>query len=102
MRTWILLPILLLLAGPAWADYKVWRTADGALVGFTDANEKGFLPGGDLSTYRVTIEKDRPALPPSPPSKTDILKKKLDAALADPTTSQTVKDALDALKATLP
>ena len=97
-----ILLLVLVLAMPAGADYKVWRKADGTVVGYCEATYSGFKPGGDVKSYTVTIEPKPPAMPPPPPSKADVLKAKIDAVLADPAASQSVKAAMSALKATLP
>ena len=70
--------------------------------GYCEATYSGFQPGGDVKSYTITIEKNPPAMPLGPPSKADVLKAKIDAVLVDPAASQSVKDAMSALKATLP
>ena len=94
--------VLLFCASNASADWKVWRKADGTVVGYCEATYSGFKPGGDVKSYTVTIEPKPPAMPPPPPSKTDVLKAKIDAVKGDGAVPQSVKDVLDSLKATLP
>ena len=73
-------------------SYKVWRRmSDNSVVGYCDATYLGFEPGGNLASYTVTTETGPPVMPEPPPTSA---RKKLLAALADPTVPATVKDVL--------
>ena len=67
-------------------NFKVWRRkGDNSVVGYCEADYMGFEPGGDLASYRITIEATTPVMPPSLPDKRTI-------ALSDPTVPQWFKN----------
>lgn len=76
-------------------NYKVWRRKiNNSVVGFCEASYDGFEPGGDLSTYAVTTEKNIPTFPTAPPT---LAQTKMATMLNDPAVPQTVKDYLATL-----
>ena len=75
--------------------YRVYRRqSDGSVVGYCEEASKGFEPGGDLSTYMVALEEDRPTMPLHPPSPKMT---KMQAVRSDPAVPQSVKDFLEML-----
>ena len=71
---------------------KVWRKlSDNSVVGYCDEANTMFEPGGDLSTYVVSLEKAAPVIPPPPKT---LKEQKLDALLASGNVPQEVKDYL--------
>ena len=72
-------------------NWKVWRRQDGSVAGYCEESNTMFEPGGDVSTYTVSIDKDQPVIADPPKSNKQL---KLEALLASGNVPQEVKDYL--------
>ena len=78
---------------------KVWRKlSDNSVVGFCDEANTMFEPGGDLSTYVVSLEKAVPVIL-TPRSPIELKKADAVAKLDTASKSGTAQDIADALAA---